>query len=768
MSRFLYRFFAPPVFPGDDEKTRTGFLLTLLLWIMFGFVAVGDGLLVLAGEINSANLVFTLVILVVIIALAAMVKRGHFMVVSTILSVIILVGTFFITWNWGTIRVLQLSYLLIAFGIPTLLFGRRIGLYFLLASILWAGAISQAEMWGWLPSAQAPTARNQWVVFTLTCIGIYIFLALSRWMTMDALEQAHREVAARQRTEKHLHSVANILRRLNAVPSVNQTFPGIAAELRAITGCSMSAIALMGENGRSLQVNALDHPLGQVGEGFTFEFEQSAAAASIQSGKVHQSPELRLEKDWLVEGYLHDLGFCSMITVPMMDGQNLLGTLSLLWNEDKTYDQADLPVLVQIADALALSLARSRSFDEAQRRVQEADTLREASAILTETLDQQKASQLILDQLQRVVPYASASVMLLRKDYLEIIGGRGWDAVEGIVGLRFAIPGDNPNSCVVETRQTLVLDDAPSLYPNFARPPFNAGGPILSWLGIPLLFHDRLIGMLTLDSPRPAAFTTEHVNLCCAFADQVAVVLENARLYAEARQRAIELEESVSELENFSYTLSHDLRAPLRAIDGYANILLEEKSPQMDADELRYVRQMAANARQMGRLLDDLLAFIRLGRRKLDRQPTNLAELTQQVVEKLQPQLAGRTIQIVIGELPTWQVDSFLFHQMLRELLANAIQFTQDNPVAKIEIGSQLSAHGQTCFVRDNGIGFDMSYATHLFQVFHRLHASNSAENTGVGLALAQRVIKQHGGRIWAESAPGQGATFYFTIGNPQ
>jgi signal transduction histidine kinase len=765
MNSMLRRLFAAPVFPDDDDKTRTAFMMNAVLWMVIGAVTLGNLILIGSGDVNVTNVLITVSILVVIAALRGMVRLGKFVTVSMVISGMILLGTWAMVFSWGTIRVFQLSYLLIAFGIPTLLIGRRLGLIFLGLSIGLAAVMAQAEVSAWLPVAQVPTPANQLIVFTLTCIGIYLFLALSRWNTMKAIEKAERELLARQHSEKQIHLVANILRRLNAVTNVHQVFPEIAAELKKLTGCAMSGVVFISEDGQAFRVAALDHPMDRVGEGLILDVEQSAAAVSVRAGKVHRSPDLSQERDWRVEAYLADAGFRSMLTFPMHDSQRLWGSLSLLWKGESTYDEADVPMLEQIADALALSTARSYSFDEAKRRVQEADTLREASAILTETLDQEKAAQLILEQMQRVVPHHSASVMLLRDNYLEIIGGRGWENTKGVVGVRFPIPGDNPNTCVMETRQPLVLEDAPSLYAEFNQPPYNAAGPIVSWLGIPLIFRNRFIGMLTLDSPEPAHFTSDHVRLCTAFADQVAVVMENARLYAEARQRAADLEASVRELENFSYTLSHDLRAPLRAIDGYAHILMDEKGAHMDADEMRYVGQMASSARQMGRLLDDLLGFIRLGRHKLNCQPVALAELTHQVLAELRPELTGRTIEVQVGDLPPWTVDVFLFRQLFRELLMNAIRFTQPIPVARIVVGCQPTEYGLACFVRDNGIGFDMSYADHLFRVFHRLQvADEDEENTGVGLALAQRIVQQHGGRIWAESAPGQGATFYFTV----
>jgi signal transduction histidine kinase len=237
----------------------------------------------------------------------------------------------------------------------------------------------------------------------------------------------------------------------------------------------------------------------------------------------------------------------------------------------------------------------------------------------------------------------------------------------------------------------------------------------------------------------------------------------------ELEQRVIErtaqLEAANKELEAFSYSISHDLRAPLRAIHGFSRILLEEHAPHLAPEAQHYLRSVRDNAQHMGQLIDDLLTFARLSRQPLKRQRVECADLVRQVLEELGGEYAGRRVDIAIGDLPLCQADPALLKQVLVNLCTNALKFTRHREVAVIEIGCREAGGECVYFVKDNGVGFDMQYVGKLFGVFQRLHRANEFDGTGVGLAIVQRIISRHGGRVWAEAAVNQGATFYFTLG---
>jgi len=238
------------------------------------------------------------------------------------------------------------------------------------------------------------------------------------------------------------------------------------------------------------------------------------------------------------------------------------------------------------------------------------------------------------------------------------------------------------------------------------------------------------------------------------------------QLEAQVAQRTQALEGINAELESFSYSVSHDLRAPLRAIHGFARILLEDHNAQLEPEAQRLLGVIDQNTRRMGQLIDDLLAFSRLGRTEIVTRPVDMKELTQLVADEIQRGEAGRneSLEIRIDPLPPARGDRGLLRQVMSNLLQNAAKFTRDRAKARIEVGSQPDAGQTAYYVRDNGAGFDARYADKLFGVFQRLHSTDQFDGTGVGLAIVKRIVQRHGGRVWADGKVDEGATFYFTL----
>lgn len=277
------------------------------------------------------------------------------------------------------------------------------------------------------------------------------------------------------------------------------------------------------------------------------------------------------------------------------------------------------------------------------------------------------------------------------------------------------------------------------------------------------------IGWIRVADRREGQFTQNDERVLTQLADIAAVGLENAGLYAElearVRRRTQELEQSNRELEAFSYSVSHDLRGPLRAIAGFTGLLRERHYETIDADSRRYIDRVLAGTQRMASLIDDLLELGRVTRVEIKREPVDLSALAQSITLHLRERMPERIVAITIEPDRKVHGDLRLMEIVLENLFDNAWKFTAGRPLTEIRFGRAVGDHGEAVFfIEDNGVGFDPHYASNLFGVFQRLHSTSEFPGTGVGLATVQRIVQRHGGRVWAQAGVDRGATFYFTI----
>jgi light-regulated signal transduction histidine kinase (bacteriophytochrome) len=295
---------------------------------------------------------------------------------------------------------------------------------------------------------------------------------------------------------------------------------------------------------------------------------------------------------------------------------------------------------------------------------------------------------------------------------------------------------------------------------------------VQSILVAPLIVSGQWYGWISMQDRETPRVWQEELNLIRVAASEVSGALENARLLEEVRghasqladrvaERTSELEVANRELEAFAYSVSHDLRAPLRGIDGFSQLLVEEHADELDELGKEYLGRLRAASQRMAQLIDDLLQLSRVARRELRRRPVDLSELAQSLFLELLPAESRDRVEIEIAPGLIAEADPGLLRIVMQNLLENAVKFTANRPRPCIEVGVEPDG---AFSVRDNGAGFDMRYSEKLFAVFQRLHPEREYPGSGVGLATVQRIIRRHGGRVWAESRPGEGAVFYFTL----
>jgi signal transduction histidine kinase len=336
---------------------------------------------------------------------------------------------------------------------------------------------------------------------------------------------------------------------------------------------------------------------------------------------------------------------------------------------------------------------------------------------------------------------------------------------DGIAG-RVAASGVPLLVAEITTDRALALTTTPF------RPLVDGLG-VASALAIPLRSRQRTVGVVSLLRSTPGRpYTLEDQQFAQDVADRAGLAIDNASLVGTLERRVIArtaaLELANQELEAFSYSVSHDLRAPLRAISGFSQILLSDHAAQLDTQAMHYLQRVITATQRMASLIDDLLSLAQITRTQLRWTPIDLSAIADHVASELRRREPGRTTPVHVAPEVTARADARMLTIVLENLLGNAWKFTAKHDAAQIWFGIEQQAGDAVYFVRDTGAGFDMKYVDKLFGPFQRLHGNAEYDGVGVGLATVHRIITRHGGRIWADAAVDQGATFFFTLGDPK
>jgi signal transduction histidine kinase len=424
-----------------------------------------------------------------------------------------------------------------------------------------------------------------------------------------------------------------------------------------------------------------------------------------------------------------------------------------------------------------LDITERKRTDQALRESEEhfrfLNDLSEATRTLTDPKQMMAVTARMLGQHLHVSRCAYADVeedgehVTVLDDYTDGCASMAGNYELSLFGARIA--------STLRSGQTLIICDMGAKFlPEEIVDRFNAIG-IQAMITYPLFKDGGLRALMAVHQttardwkPAEIAIVQDVVERCWATVErrnaEEKIHELNLRLEQRVAERTTELEVANKELEAFSYSVSHDLRTPLRAVDGFSQAVLEDYGDQLPEEGRRDLQTIREGAQRMGTLIDDLLEFSRLSRAPLNKQTVDNGHLVRDILKSLAWQHEDRQVEIGVEDLPECQGDPALLNQVWVNLLSNALKYTGQCASAIIEIGCQKGPEENVYFVRDNGAGFDMRHANKLFGVFQRLHRTDEFEGTGVGLAIVQRIIARHGGRIWAEAAVNLGATFYFTL----
>lgn len=439
----------------------------------------------------------------------------------------------------------------------------------------------------------------------------------------------------------------------------------------------------------------------------------------------------------------------SELAPPLISRGQVLGALTIQSEQEAAFSDEDIETFQTMADQLANAIQNARLYDQLEKELEERKRaemqVRQLNAELEERVERRTLALKASEEKFRALS-ENNPLRIRRYDrngrylYANRVSDDPDFEPDQIIGKTIREVVDNPE--LVELAERCIRQVFETGLPMQTEYQYDKNSYALWYLAPEFGLDGQVISVIT---------TTLDIS-------------ERRRMEDELRARTLELQASNRELESFSYSVSHDLRAPLRALDGFSRILLDDFYDSLPEDGKGYLNRIREAAQQMSQLIDDMLRLSRITRAELHYNPVNLTEIAQRILETLRRDEPTRTAQIHIQEGLATNGDEGLLRIVMENLLNNAWKFSAKADPTQIEVGKTILEGKETFFIRDNGVGFNMAYADKLFGVFQRLHSPSEFPGTGVGLAIVQRVIHRHGGRIWVESAPGQGATFYFTL----
>jgi PAS domain S-box-containing protein len=627
-------------------------------------------------------------------------------------------------------------------GVPMIVGGRPIGL----AAVI---------------DTESENAFDDNDVRLLTTLASNVAVALENARLFSLL---HEELFERKRIESELRRRMQEIEAINNVSQTLITASDLASVLDAVGGqiknlfdVPVAYIAIYNQS-----AGVIDFPY------YYYDHEPVATESlpfgrGITSHVINTRQPLLINSNWDAESAKYDVVrnsarmIKSSLHVPMIVGDHVLGVISLQDPfKENAFTEDDLNLLMTIASNLGVAVENSQLFAVVQQELQERKKIEAALRASEEMFRNAIAAA---GAVPYTIDYTSNSYVFLGDDIEKITGypramltPQKFESITQESYMRGEL-------AEYSTAQALRLLRKGKLRPKIWQSDFR----ILTNKGETRWLSDASIQIADEDGKITGA-TGILQNITERKANEERIQIINEELEERVQQRTTQFQDAIRELERFSYTVSHDLRAPLRAVHGYSRIIVEDYGKRLPKTAIRHLEKIQQSAHTMGKLVDDLLGFIRLGQQPIRKQLIDLTAIFRNTYASLGAITEKRAIHFVLHDLPPCYADPEFMKMVIVNLLSNAIKFTAHQPNAEIEVGAQKHPFYITYYVKDNGVGFDMQYAHKLFGVFQRLHAVDEFEGTGAGLAMVQRIIQKHGGAVRAEGSLGKGAIFFFTL----
>jgi signal transduction histidine kinase len=511
----------------------------------------------------------------------------------------------------------------------------------------------------------------------------------------------------------------------------------------------------------------------------------------------------------LEQGEVEPVGTDSVdwLGVPLNIGEKIVGVMVIqTYTDSVRLEQRDLDIMSFVSAQVAIAIERVRAEQANNQRTKELKALYDTSLDIISTHDLPTLLETIVERAARLLNASAGGLYLCDAERREVRCVVSYNTPKDYRGTTLKY-GEGAAGTVAETEKPLKIDDY-RLWSKRA-PVFDQERPFTALISVPIFWQGAVQGVLhVLDNVEDRRFEEANLALLAQFANLAAISIENANLYGEVQRYASELEDRVAErtsqlsgriaqveelnhamadllqdlqeanrrleetsrklqtanveLETFAYSVSHDLKAPLRGIDGYAHLLTEIYAGVLDEEGKTFLQNIRQATAHMSQLIDDLLTYSRLELQELNARPVNARALVGDLLAERQDEIERRQIEVTV-EIPFKFItcDAEGLAQAMRNLVDNAIKFTRETPAAQIQIGGRRNSRGTILWVHDNGVGFDLEYHDRIFEIFQRLYTSDAYPGTGIGLSIVRKVMQRMGGKAWAESESGKGATFY-------